>query len=297
MNRMTDVNNSENDTSVNEENDTQPEVDQHDDAALRMQQIINKPIHETTAGSFSVDNSNYWEIKDIPTNYRLYPEGTVIKARPLKVIEVKKLSSMNDSNADYVINDILKRTVQGINVDDIYLADKIYIVFWLRANTFRDSSYVIDFACPKCEKESKYNFQLSNLKINDLKDDYNPSKVITMDNGDGVTMRYLTIKDEIMFDRFKELNENTLEEIDDELLGLSCMINTINGKSTDDMLERYNYVLNVLSPGDFSTLSTYVEEYGIGIDPVMNVTCLECGGNAPMGVTFRPDFFLPKRSA
>ena len=135
---------------------------------------------------------------------------------------------------------------------------------------------------------------MSNLTINNLKDEYDPSKIITLESGDQITMRFLKIRDELSFERFKELNENTFEEIDDELLGLACMINTINGKPNDNMLEKYNYVLNSLTPGDFSVLSTYVEENAIGIDPVMNVTCLKCGGNAPMGVTFRPDFFLPK---
>lgn len=303
MNRMKDVNDdvqSVNDDIVN---------DVHQDSSDRMMKIMegmkqqaqmNSNAGAIETGSIvntNVDKSNYWEIKGLPTKGRLYPEGTLIEARPLKVIEVKKLSSLNDGNADYVINDILRRTVRGIKIDDIYLADKIFIIFWLRANTFRDSSYNIEFKCPKCEKDSKYHFELDNLKVNYLKDDYNPSHELTTKQGDKLTMRYLTIADELLFERFKEINSTVLDEIDDDLLGLACMINTVNGSKVEDVLEKYNYVLNTLTPEDFSLLSTYVDDNGIGVEQVMNVTCKECGGVAPLGVTFRPEFFLPKCSA
>lgn len=243
----------------------------------------------------SLDNSNFWAIDTLPSKYKLYPEGTQIEARPLKVIEVKKLSSMNESNADYTINDILRRTIRGIDVNDIYLADKLYIIFWLRANTFRDSSYVVDFTCPKCEKESKYHFGLDNLKVNFLKDDYDPNKELVLKNGDKIKLRYLKIFDELAFERFKEINDNLFDDIDDELLGLSCMIDTVNGDNIENMLERYNYVL-ALDPQDFSYISTYIDKYSIGIDPIMNVECKLCGGTSPMGISFRGEFFLPKCS-
>ena len=43
------------------------------------------------------DDVNYWDItNELPTigSHLLYPEGTVIEARPLKVLEVKKLASI-----------------------------------------------------------------------------------------------------------------------------------------------------------------------------------------------------------
>jgi hypothetical protein len=63
----------------------------HKHAEDRMAKIMAKPIQKNLDGNtFSVDNSNYWEIKDIPTRYKLYPEGTRIEARLLKVIEQLK---------------------------------------------------------------------------------------------------------------------------------------------------------------------------------------------------------------
>lgn len=266
-----------------------------DDVVDNMVSVATPPLLKSLqeVNAPAVDSSNYWFIDTLPTKYRLYPEGTKIEARPLKVIEVKKLSSMNESNADYIINDILRRTIRGIKIDNIYLADKLYIIFWLRNNTFRDSSYVVDFRCPKCDKDSKYHFELNNLKVDYLKEDYDPNKEINLKSGDKLKLRYLKIFDELAFERFKEINGELFDEIDDQLLGLSQMINTVNGKPIEDMLERYKYVLE-LDPQDFSYISTYIDKYSIGVDPIMNVECQLCGGTSPMGITFRGEFFLPK---
>jgi len=256
---------------------------------------VNSP--ETIHAHRKVDVSNYWEIKEIPSQYKLYPAGVKIEARPLEVIEVKKLASINEGNAEYVINDIIKRAVRitGMNsVDDLYLADKLYIVFWLRAVSFRDSSYVIDFNCPKCEKKSTYHFEVKNLDVNYLKDDYDIGTEIEMESGDIIKLRYLKLRDEFEMEQFIDTHKKLLGEIDADLLALGCMMYDINGKTTSTLAERYNYVLG-LTAGDLSYLVTYTDEYKIGVEPVMNIECNECGGNVPMGVTFRGDFFLPKR--
>jgi hypothetical protein len=76
------------------------------------------------------NSPNYWAINGLPSNYLLYPKGTQILGRPLKVLEVKKLSSINEENADFIINDILKRTIKGINIDNLLVADKLFIILW-----------------------------------------------------------------------------------------------------------------------------------------------------------------------
>jgi len=256
---------------------------------------LNSP--KTIIENKKVDNVNFWEITGLPTKNRLYPSNILIEGRPLKVIEVKKLASINETNADYVINDIIRRCVRinsgSIDVGELFLADKLFIIFWLRGVTYRDSSYTIDFTCPKCNTNSKYHFEIQNLNVNYLKDDYDPNKTIELENKDVIKLRFLKIKDELEIERFVEINQKVLGEIDTELLALACMITEINVNKSLTLAERYNYVLE-MSPGDLSYITTYIEEYGIGIEPTMNVECKECGGIVPMGVTFRSDFFLPK---
>jgi hypothetical protein len=240
------------------------------------------------------DSDNFWHVKDLVTKYRLYPEGTEIWARPLKVLEVKKLASLTESNADFILNEILKKATRGLSIDEMYVADKIYLTLFLRANTFRDSSYVVKYNCPKCQKESSYHFGLDMLKINYLSDDYDPTAEYPINNGDVISIRFLKVKDDIEADRFREGLGSTAE-LDDELLSMACMIATINGHVVP-LHQKYLY-LTEIDAESFVDITSHIEKYSIGVDPVMNVVCSDCGGTAPMGISFHPSFFVPVRKS
>lgn len=247
---------------------------------------ISPPIMET-----HMDNSNYYSIEGLPSRYRLYKSGTKITGRPLKVIEVKKLSSLMEGNADYIVNDILRRTIRGINVEDILVADKLFLILWLRANTYRDSGYVVDFTCSKCDQDSQYHFDLNNLDVQELSDEYIPDNEITLKSGNRVNIRFLTIGDELKRSRFKEMNLKSVGEIDDDLLNISMMLTDLNNPNMS-MIEKYYWVMN-MEPGDFTYIASYIQKYGMGIKPYVNVKCDNCGGTGPVGISFRSDFFLP----
>lgn len=238
-----------------------------------------------------LNNSNYWKIDNLPSRGLLYPEGTVILGRPLKVIEVKKLSSLTDGNADFIIKDILRRTIKGINIDDIYIADKLFLILWLRANSFRDSSYVTEFHCDKCGCDSDFHFDIDNIEIQYLSDEYLHNNGLKLQSGHSIKIKFLTIGDSDKIERFKEVNKGTFMEFDSELLTIASMISEIDG-SSKSLLERYQFVLG-LDPQDFSLIVSYIDKFGMGLKPFMNVKCNKCGGTSQMAITFHKSFFFP----
>jgi hypothetical protein len=301
--QMNDVN-----EDVNEEPTVQVDNDNSEKKMLELMaqmqaQATNIPDNTVENKSDSIgitvkpeeDDTNYWEIDDIPTKYKLYPDGTQIMARPLKVIEIKKLTSITDENADKVVNDILRKSIRGIDVNDIYSVDKMYLLLWLRANSFRDNRYVVGFDCELCSKETSYHFDINNVDVDYLSDDYNPTEILTLSNSDEIKVKLLQIKDELAlssFDmKYRSVFEKSGEKVDDELLAISFMIDTINGIKLD-AIKLYNYLLD-MNPGDFALLTTKLSDNNVGIKSYMNVTCTECGGESQVGLTFHPDFFLP----
>lgn len=259
-------------------------------AGIEPEEVIVE--RDTFAGQTAPTGVNFYPIKDLPSKFKFY--NSKIMARPLKVIEVKKLSSLNDNNFNFIINDIISRAVKGIDVNKLFIADKIFLIFWLRANTYKDSGYTVDFTCPKCEKESTFHFELQNLEIQYVDDKYDPNKEITLPSGNKVKINFLRVEDEFKISRFQELQSQLLKDIDKELLSLACMIQTINGE-IKDLLEKYYWMIEV-DPVDYSYLNSYIEKYGMGVKPYMNVTCNKCGGIAPVGISFRSEFFLPSYS-
>jgi hypothetical protein len=240
-------------------------------------------------------NDVYDVISGLPTDGRLYPDGTVIKARALKVLEVKILAGITEETANDIVNDILERTVQGIDINDIYSADKLYIMFWLRANTYKESGYNVKFECPKCKTDSEFAFELDQLNIKIITDDalkfLNGS--FELPNNDKLTFKLLTVGDEKQNEQFLKDNKSSLMNFDEEIIAICRMISTINGEKKG-MIDKYMYITEQLSPVDYSYLESYLEDKGAGLEPTINVKCQKCGVTSDTMLPFRPDFFLPK---
>jgi len=264
------------------------------------EQIVEKTAttQETQKMQKPVEPSepNMMVVEGLPSRGIFYPNGTVIKARPLKVIEVKKLSTLNETNADHIINDIVRRATTGIAVDDLLVADKLYIVFWLRANTYNEAGYTIEFKCSRCEQDSSYEFSLNNLDVKYLPENANKNSLqVLLPDGTEIVWSLPRVRDERQKTKFHTSFETLLPEIDDEILAQAVNIDTINGKDVD-LLEKYNWLIN-LKTTHYSILLTEMEKFECGIKPILNVTCKKCGGTAPVAVTFRDEFFLPRYKA
>jgi len=236
----------------------------------------------------------YWPIEDIPSKYKLYPVGTSILGRQLKVPEVKKLALINENNFNFVINEILKVATKGINIDDLLLGDKIYIIMWLRCNTYREPGYDLSFQCSQCDKDSTYEFTLDKLNIKYIRDDFSYDKLnTTLKNGDNITFKFLTVKDEQIALKFKQTYANSNMKVNDEdILNIANSIITINGKE-DSLLNKYGYVNNLKST-EYAYINSYIKQFDIGVRYGVDATCKLCGGVTPVGITFQGDFFIPE---
>ena len=200
----------------------------------------------------SAVDDNYWKIKDLPSKYKLYPEGTVIRGKPLKVLDVKLLSTIDENNFNEIINDVLKRCVTGINPQDLLVPDKLYIIFWLRANTYKDSGYSVEFSCPKCKKQSSYDFSLDTLNVINIKDGYDPDKEITLPSGkDKLKFRYQRVKDEFLIEEFVNKEETSVVKFDRDILNIAGVLCSINGDETITLRKKYDYLID-LNPADYS---------------------------------------------
>lgn len=262
----------------------------------KQQTIIEPEMNHSNAYNPPVavqgDSANYWKINGLPSKGKFYPAGTEIVGRPMKVLEVKKVSSMDEQNGDFILNDVIRKTIRGIDVENLYVADKLFIIFWTRANTYRESGYVVPFVCNKCEKKSDFHFEVDSLEVKEISDEFSPEIEYTLNNGVRIKYDYLKVKDELYIERFRELNRNMVEEIDSELLAMAQMIKFINGKELS-LIQKYHWIIE-LNPGDYSYLKTLMEKEGMGIQPYVNVTCDSCGGTAATAVSFRSDFFVPQ---
>lgn len=235
------------------------------------------------------DDIKFFEITDLPSKYKLYPEGTKILGRRLNVPEVKKLAELNQENFNFVINSVLEQAIKGIDVTDLKVQDKLYIIFWLRANTYKEPGYVTSFHCSNsaCDKDTEYEFQLDQLEMVYLNENFNENLTLGKNNIKINFESILDIKEKV------EVLKNFEGDLDEEDLDIASNINVINNNEMT-LLQKYEFIREELDPQEYIKLTQYIKDNEFGFENEFDVKCKHCGGITPMGISFCRSFFIPK---
>jgi hypothetical protein len=271
----------------------QTPVSNSDDAVIaRHEELIRQTIGLKSINPVErQDFSKMVEINGLPSKMKQYPEGSKLYGRPLDLDEVKKLSGISQTNANNIIIDIIRSATKGIPADEILSGDKIYIVLWLRANTYPQNGYSVDFDCTACEKSSSYDFKVDDITVNYATEELDINEPVKLPNGDLIGIKYPTIADEMAVTKIKEQAKRGITKYDNDFLGVASAIFDINGEP-QPLMERYRYIKN-LKPTEYSYLIGYMRQFDMGVSEILNVKCNSCGGISPTELSFRPDFFIP----
>lgn len=235
--------------------------------------------------------SNFVPIDDLPSRYLFYPENTKLAAKPMSVADVKSLANMSDSNYDSIINGVLSRNVTGIKINQLLRADKYYLIFFLRANTFKSSGYEIAYHCNFCSKDTSYDFSVEVLEIEYAKQNAKMDVELPVSKNK-LHLRYKTVEDETKFNEFKRINAKSIKDFDEDILDIACDIVSIDDE-TQSLTKKYEYIIN-LNPTDYAYLVSYLDNISFGVKENVNAVCNSCKEVTPLGVTFHSEFFIPK---
>jgi len=270
--------------------DVSPEKSASHDAMLK--QALPENIRKNMSPSQfigqqqNIDYSSMMCIESLPSQYKHY--DAKLYGRALNVRELKKLANINPMNANTMINDIIKSVIRGVDSGNILVGDKLYIILWLRANTYPQSGYSVEFDCPSCNDASTYDFKVDDIQINYISEN-EISGPITIE-GKSIEFKYVTISDEDRVTKFKEMVKKSMTKYDDDVLNMAASVVSIDGEQKS-LMEIYNYINS--SPQVYSKVYGHIKQFEFGINEVLNVKCNKCGGIVPSGLTFRSDFFLP----
>ena len=208
--------------------------------------------------------NNYWklDLKELPSMGKLYPEGTIIKIRPLNVQEIKYLATICEENATDIINEILEKCIllKNIEFEDIFLGDRTYLAFWVRINSFtKNSGYDINIKeCDKCK-----NAYTTNIKLTDFAEKYiteDPQEIDLPDAGITLKLKYPTIRDLDIKCEDKEI-EKFIRHIDVADKNVVILEQFIRG----------------LSALDYSIMKNTIDKMEIGFSNQVTIYCPLCG--------------------
>ncbi len=224
---------------------------------------------------------NTWKINDIPSNFLFY-DDKYFSGRALTVLDVKYLSTINIENYDDICNELLLRCINlyNVNIEDLCIEDKLYLLFWIRSNSFTKSGFDITSKCPYCNSDIATSCSLEKLNVNYIHPEYFNKCYNYPKSAFNITIKAPKIKDKII---------NKSNNYDTQILEMASYIDAINNMKLNQ-LEAYQ-AINAMDPIEYSRFSKVFNNFKFGIDNILITECPTCKKELKCDLDFSKSIF------
>jgi len=220
---------------------------------------------------------------NLPSKARFYslPDpARPITMRSMNFEDEKMIASMNSSQTDSTedpLTSILKRCVDNLNLKDILIVDKVYLILKLREISY-GNEFTANVTCAACHKATPVVFDLRNLPINYFEDDFDyPIEIELPVAKKQAKLKLPTVSDEqFLKDGGQALNQ------------LWRFIDSIDGQTNKEVISE---LLNLLPLKDVHAMLDAISGNTYGIQTKVQFQCFECKENAVIELPITPDFF------
>jgi len=242
----------------------------------------------------------------IVENYTLPSKGLIYKTPFNPDITLRSMTLAEEMRRLQIAEDIYRpmseviddciETKLPISSYDMCIGDYQFLLHKLRIVTY-GSDYKLSVICPTCGEINELNVNLGILETVVLPDNYQDLVEITLPrSGDIVKLKFQTPR---MLDTISKEKREMKKQFPDfkgdptMLITLQNVIDEINGrKLTKQALQEYIKNAQML---DVQYLLQSVNKLSncVGIDPIINFTCKECGAEGTASFRFTPEFLTP----
>jgi len=216
---------------------------------------------------------------DFPSTGRFYTlddPSKPVTIRPMTFQDEKTMVSSERGSED-PMNLILGRCVSNINLNQLMLADKIFLVLKLREISYgKDFSALI--TCPKCNTEDDITIDLTQLPIKEAEESLeNPMEITLPVLKKTAKVKIPTVKDEIYLQNaeavFSQLWRFVLE---------------VDGHTNKEIITA---VLEKLPIKDAHAITKVISGDMFGVQTKVKFVCRACNEATIMEMPITPDFF------
>jgi len=193
------------------------------------------------------------------------------------------LEQINPVNVESKYLQVLRSIVQGIDVTQLTLGDRLYIILWEYINSYSDFMKVRT-VCTHCLESIEPMIDLKKLEKVELPENFQQPYHLPLPSGGSVDLRLLTVGDQIEIEKFPNTAESYL---------FKWARSIVSDKSVVEMM----YDLKKFGAKDLATIRSWHEKMYHGPDMVTKFQCPKCGSEEEVEVPFRLDFIFPDGQA
>jgi len=231
-------------------------------------------------------------LKDMPANeaielnlpsknrfYNLKEPGKPITLRPMTFADEKSMLSKNTGNLD-IINKLLARCLENVDVGQLLQIDKLYILMKLREISY-GPEYTVSINCSKCKSENKVNFQLDTFNVRYADDNLTDPR----------TVHLPVLKKDVVVRLPRVTDEKYFANTEQSLINLWRFVEKIDKYDSKPVISK---VIPQLPIKDAHTLLEAIGCNDYGIDTNVRFDCAYCDNVESMELPITADFFSSK---
>jgi len=239
----------------------------------------------------------------LPSGGRVYPSDSPLYN--LKEVELRYLTAADEDiltsrsllRSGTALDKVIENCLidKRIRPEELVSGDKNALITFLRVNGY-GPNYNVEYTCPSCGEDSKYNFDLSNIQMKEL--EVNP--VIEGENrfnfkmpsGTSVEFRFLNSSEEKSIAEAQDrLKKRTNSPVDRNVTTrLKSIIISVDGNSDPTFINQYVDNLNVM---DSRAFRKFVDDHTPDLDMNQDFNCVHCGHKEEVEIPITVSFFWP----
>lgn len=214
---------------------------------------------------------------DLPSRNKFYKNFQDIKVKPLLFEDEQRILISKNKNIN-PINEIISKCVEGINVSELLIMDKVYLLMKIKEVSY-GPDYKFTIICPACNENINSNIDVSkDLPINYITDDItDPIEFSLPVLNTNIKVRLPRVMDEEILNDKQNLHKNIYK-----------IVKSLNDNTDPVFIAKAVQRMHIR---DIKTILKNINMDEFGIQSTFKFVCPECGHSSLMNVPFDSNFF------
>jgi len=220
--------------------------------------------------------NDYVEL-DLPTKGLFYEEGQKIYIRPFSYDEEKMMMTASKAGSINLVDNLIRRCLQGIAVEELTIPDKVFILFKLRELSY-GNEYKVNLMCEQCEHSNELVVEINKLNINYTPEDAQQLQEIHLP---GCNRKAFVIIPRVKDEKYVTSPSLLMDNI-------WRFVERVEDIEDRDIIRSF---IKKLPASDISILKQAIIGQDWGIDTLVKFHCLQCEAVNENSLPLNADFF------